>query len=238
MNQTDLRTSEFLLAVVWLGYVSDTGNGLPAGSGVVIHHENEEYLATALHVARDCNFQPLIRRSGAWTQAQWETVATNDDADVAILKTSSGTLSRLTPKYGLGHVLVGGIGRAMGFPAITDVTEISHIAEIEGIPVPLTALVASYFQSSQGAAPDIHYAGGYINGGFSGGAMLFPTSSGWTISGIITHREGFSRRSVLRRNAATNIYEPDGEFAVNEPSGLIRFVGFRTITNLIEGNST
>ena len=68
--------------------------------------------------------------------------------------------------------------------------------------------------------------------------MLFPTSSGWTIGGIITHREGFSRQSIFRRNAATGIYEQDSEFAVNEPSGLIRFVGFGTITDLIEGNST
>ena len=106
----------------------------------MVHHHNEEYLATALHVARVYNFQPLTRRSGAWQQARWETVATKDDADVATLETSSGKHSRLTPKCGLGHVLIGRIGRAMGFAAITDVTEISHVAEIEGIPVPLTAL--------------------------------------------------------------------------------------------------
>ena len=238
LNETSAPTSNFLLAVLWLGGVSQAGIGLPVGSGVVVHHNDEEYLATALHVAKECAFQPLIRRSGEWRQAQWETIGTNEDADIAVLKTSSGTLSSLTPRYGMAHVDIGGVGRAMGFPAISDPTEISHVAEIEGAPLPLTALVASYVQPSPGASPDIHYAGGYINGGFSGGAMVFPTSSGWTIAGIITHTEGFIRQTVLRWNATTGSYEPDADFVVNEPSGLIRFVGFRTITDLIEGNLT
>ena len=238
MNQNIAPTSEFLAAILWLGGTSRSGDDVPIGSGVVVHHKDQEYLATALHVARSCAFQPFIRRSGLWNRPSWETVGTNEDADVAVLKTSSGTLSGLTPQYGFSHVYIGAIGRAMGFPAITDPTEISHIGEMAGLPIPLTALVASYFRPQQGTESDIHYAGGYINGGFSGGAMLFPTSSGWSIAGIITHREGFSRQTILRRNVATGIYEPDDNFVVNEPSGLIRFAGFGTITNLIEGTST
>ncbi len=228
-------TSEFLLAVQWLGCATNSRSTAPAGSGVVVHFQSEEYLATALHVARDCQFQPLVRRTKQWASAQWETVGIDERADVAVLRTSTARLSQLTPRYGLGDVFVGAVGRAMGFPALTDPMEVSHITEIEGVPVPLTTLVSAYVNPGAHAGKGIHYAGGYINAGFSGGAMLLPTSQGWTVGGIITHREGVSRK-VYRRDPKTDIFNEDNDLAINEPSGLIRFAGFDIVTDIIERN--
>ena len=123
----------------------------------------------------------------------------------------------------------------MGFPSLIDPAEISHFGEIDGLPIPLTTLVSSYIRAEPGALTGIHYLGGYINSGFSGGAILLPTSdSGWTISGIITHREGVCRRSISRRDTETGQFVNDPTLSVNEPSGLIKFAGIGNITDLIE----
>ena len=226
-------TSEFLLAVQWLGCVTNNGSAVPAGSGVVVHLQDDEYLATALHVAQACQFQPLVRKNKQWASAQWETVGIDEKADVAVLRTSTARLSHLTPRYGLGRVLLGAVGRAMGFPALTDPKEVSHIGDIEGAPMPLTTLVSAYFSPGTDAGTGIHYAGGYVNAGFSGGAMLLPTTEGWTVGGIITHREGVIR-NVYRRDPKTNRLNEDNELAISEPSGLIRFAGFNIVTDIIE----
>ena len=226
-------TSEFLLAVQWLGCVTNKGSTVPAGSGVVVHHQGGEYLATALHVARVCGFQPLVRRNSQWSSTQWETVGIDESADVAVLKTNKAKLSGLTPRYGFAHVLIGAVGRAMGFPALSDPMEISYIGEIHSVPLPLTTLVSAYFRPGTDAGAGIHYVGGYINAGFSGGAMLLPTSEGWSIGGIITHREGVLR-NVYHKNPGTGQLEKDEELVIGEPSGLIRFAGIGIVTDLIE----
>ena len=189
------------MAVLWLGRALRDGVGVPVGSGVVVHHQDGEYLATALHVAEACGFQPLVRQNSEWRRCQWETVGTDREADVAVLKTSTAGLSPLAPQYGLAGVTFGAVGRAMGFPAVSDLQEVSHVVEFDGRPVPLTVLVSSYLRPGANA-PKTHYTGGYVNAGFSGGAMILPTSTGWTIAGIITHREGVRRR-ISRRNATT-----------------------------------
>lgn len=228
-------TAEFLLAVLWLGRPDSDGNTVPAGSSVVVHHLGSEYLATALHVAEDCNFQPSIRRNGQWLQLQWETTGLNQDADVAVLRTPTVTLSSLTPQYGFANVTIGAIGRAMGFPSLRSSREISHIMEMDGAPIPLTTLVSSYAQLGTPSA--IHYMGGYVNSGFSGGAVLLPTGTGtWTIAGIITHREGLLRH-VLRKDVNTGEWAEDDQLLVSEPSGLLRFAGIGVATDIIDGYS-
>ena len=228
-------TSEFLRAVLWLGYRKANGDVAPIGSGVVIHHQGREYLATALHVAQGCNFQPLVRRNGQWLSASWETIGRNAAADVAVLRTPTLELSNLTPTYGYAGVLIGAVGRAMGFPALGDPEEVSHITEMEGLPIPLTVLISSYAQLTGGADMSIHYTGGYVNSGFSGGAMLLPTTvgSGWSIGGIITHREGVLK-NVYSKDPNTGRFAKDERLVVAEPSGLIRFAGIGIATSLIE----
>ena len=153
-------TNEFLISVLWLGLPRPDGNVVPAGSGVVVHHHGGEYLATASHVAKDCSFQPFVRRHGQWGQAQWETIGTNEDADIAVLRTSTANLSHLTPQYGFAHTVLGAIGRALGFPALSNPTEISHVAEIEGMPIPLTTLVSTYLRLDASAESSVQYMGG------------------------------------------------------------------------------
>lgn len=230
-------TAEYLLSVQWLASATSNGSAAPVGSGVVVHHQDKEYLATALHVANDCRFQPLIRRREEWCSAQWQTIGMDESADVAVLRTSTASLASLTPRYGLGNVTIGAVGRAMGFPAISDPEAVSHISDIEGVPLPLTTLVSAYFSPGTDANAEIHYAGGYVNAGFSGGAMLLPTAQGWTIGGIITHREGVLR-TVYRRNSETGQLEKDNDLAISEPSGLIRFAGFKIVTDIIERHLT
>ena len=232
MIDNSAPTSEFLSAVLWLGRATTESSAVPVGSGVVVHHQGGEYLATALHVADACRFQPLVRRDSQWSYAQWQTVGINAAADVAVLRTSTGKLSGLTPRYGFAHVLLGAVGRAIGFPALTDPQEISHIGEMHGLPMPLTTLVSAYFRPDSDAA-GIHYVGGYVNAGFSGGAMLLPSTEGWTIAGIITHKEGV-QRSIYRRNTVTGQFAEDSSLAFSEPSGLIRFAGIRIATDLVE----
>ena len=229
-------TLEFLLAVLWLGtdtIMNGSMRTVPMGSGVVVHHQNEEYLATALHVAEACNYQPLVRRNSGWIQARWEMVGRDEDADVAVLRTPNMKLSNLTPRYGLANALIGAMGRAMGFPVLSDPEEISHITETEGYPIPLTVLISSYLRFPTDVDTGIHYTGGYVNAGFSGGAMLLPTSSGWSIGGIITHKEGV-RRNVQRRDATSNLFVEDDELAFTEPSGIIRFAGIGVATGIID----
>ena len=233
MTNNTAPTSEYLSAILWLGTLSNKGSVVPAGSGIVVHLHNQEYLATALHVAKACGYQPWVRRKSQWGSAQWETVGINQEADVAVLRASDARLSPQTPKYGLAGVLLGGVGRAMGFPAITDPEEISHVAEMNGRPLPLTTLVSAYLRPGTDAGSGIHYVGGYVNAGFSGGAMLLPTTEGWTIGGVITHKEGVTR-NIYRRNAATGRFTEDRDLAFQEPSGLIRFAGFDVVTDLIE----
>ena len=61
MNQNIAPTSEFLAAILWLGGTSRSGDDVPIGSGVVVHHEDQEYLATALHVARSLRLSTLYQ---------------------------------------------------------------------------------------------------------------------------------------------------------------------------------
>ena len=182
-------TTEFILSVFWLGHITDNGDANPIGSGVAIKHDGVEYLATALHVAKDCNFNPLIRRQRKWQAAKWETIGADESVDIAVLKTYPNKLIRLQPRYGTGNVIIGGIGRAMGFPNINDPNELDRYAETpEGHPVPMAVLVSSYVTPRDDGIYGTNYTGGYINAGFSGGAMLFPTGDSWTIAGIITKK--------------------------------------------------
>lgn len=227
---TAAPTAEFLYAILWLGKKQNDGAITPVGSGVVVHLNDEEYLATALHVAKESNFNPLIRRGGIWKSVQWTTVGTEEDTDIAVLQTSAETLSHLTPRYGIAGTFIGMAGRAMGFPDLGTSKDIHHFLEEDnGIPIPLTVLVSSYISDPESP---IHFAGGYANAGFSGGAMLLPTSDGWTIAGIITHRAHVDR-PVLWYNPNTENTEPVQNFRVMEPSGLIRFTDFKAVKRLI-----
>ena len=230
MTQSTAPTSEFIYATLWLGGLNSDGNVTPTGTGVVVHHREQEFLATALHVARQCNFQPLVRRNGFWGRCHWSIVGIDEEADIVVLEPHPANLSNSTPEYGRDGVTIGAVGRAMGFPALSDPGELDHIGELEGHPIPVTVLVSSYFSQLEGQNLRVHYLGGYVNAGFSGGPILLPSDTGWRIAGIITHREAVVR-SMYRRNEETGETE---RILYGEPSGLIRFADIRVAIELID----
>ena len=230
MTQLSAPTSEFIYATLWLGKTHYDAAPSPIGSGVVVHHREREFLATALHVARQCEFQPVVKRNGSWWRVQWSVVGIDEVADIAVLETKPSKLSNLTPEYGHVGITLGAIGRAMGFPALSDPREVDHIGELEGHPIPLTVLVSSYLSFREGQETSVHYLGGYVNAGFSGGPVLLPSDNGWKIAGIITHREAVIK-SMYRTNEETSKTE---RILYGEPSGLIRFADIRVAIALID----
>ena len=225
MSNQSVPTVAFLDTVIWLG--GDGGNGeiLPAGSGVCIHLEGCEYIVTALHVAKDCWFDPLVRRGQRWRRMELKCIAKDDSADIAVFKNTRGEAPRNEnepnmPRYGGRGILFGAAGRAMGFPTTGDLHEDTlYIAEMDGVPVPVCALVCSYSSVSPESTSS-SIAAGYINKGFSGGAILFPTNDNyWTIAGVITHRLG--------------VVSTPGD--TEEPSGLIQYTKWSWVEGLING---
>ena len=228
-------TAEVIYAVLWLGCQTGEGLGRPIGSGVVIHHEGHEYLATALHVAVPCAFNPLVRRNGKWRTITWERVVTDEALDIAVLRTSQEhvQLSSLTPSYGAkAGTSYGSIGRALGFPALSaefiepGMAE-RMIQELDGghpIPVPVVVTVSFVFNR------DTMYTGGYVNSGFSGGAIVYPTAGKqkhrWSIAGIITERGG-----VLK---STGIDEGGKHVVIMEPTGMVKFTRMESVLALID----
>ena len=229
-------TSEFLLAVLWLGHSHDGKTALPVGSGVVVHRDDDEYLVTALHVAKGCNFSPLIRRNGGWRVPSLEFVAMDKDIDIAVFKSLGNVrLSRLTPRYGLSNALIGTMGRAMGFPTTgKPEQDTEYIVEISEDPIPICALICSYANVSKDF-PATSVAAGYINRGFSGGAVLFPTKNDWTIAGIITDRLSVPAGAV-RIDKDGKPLNADERIYTQEPSGLIRYTNFHKVEQLIDNN--
>ena len=74
--------------ILWLGS-GGSKQPSPVGSGVVAHVDDKEYLITALHVAKSCNFKPLLRSQGKWNSINWRTVATDRNYDIAVLETDT-----------------------------------------------------------------------------------------------------------------------------------------------------
>ena len=229
-------TTEVIYAVLWLACRTGEGLGRPIGSGVVIHHKGHEYLATALHVAEPCAFNPLVRRNGKWRTTAWERVVTDEATDIAVLRTSEEhvQLSSLTPSYGAGvGTLYGSIGRALGFPALSAEVTGPEMAERmiqeldDGHPLPVPVVVTASFAFNR----DTLYTGGYVNSGFSGGAIVYPTDvkqkHRWSIVGIVTERGGVPKR--------TGIAEDGKHVVIMEPTGMVKFTRMESVLELIDG---
>lgn len=220
-------TSEFIYAVLWLTCPSLE----VSGSGILIQHEGHEYLATAHHVATACHYSPLIRHNNKWVDVKWEVVSDDINRDITVLRTAI-KLIPFPAKYGMGKTLYSGIGRAVGFPNVSAEIVMEEQAaifgEMGGRPIPATVLVSTMLGDLQ-SSPDAAYAGGFINSGFSGGAMVYPTNEqgkeGWSIVGIITERGSIWRQ-----------YGQDSEgrqLIRNELSGMIRFVPIQRVLEMI-----
>ena len=135
-------TADVLNRVMWLG-APDASGGFPLGSGVVVHVDGVEYLMTAYHVAKDCNFEPLVRYSGRWNKHDWEVVVNDESHDLVVLKAKDVTLDDQAIPVRYGEVegqFYGQIGYALGYPGLSD-DDTQNVTEANGRPIPLPALV-------------------------------------------------------------------------------------------------
>ena len=74
------------------------------------------------------------------------------------------------------------------------------------------------------------YTGGYVNSGFSGGAIVYSTTGKqkhrWSIAGIITKRGGVPKR--------TGIDEDGKRVVIMEPTGMVKFTRMERVLELID----
>ena len=211
--------------ILWLGR-RETNTCSPAGSGVIVNLNNNQYLVTAFHVAKPCDFRPVVRLNGQWNSIDWRTVVLDEEHDIAVLETDTILDPRKIPvRYGEpGGLVFGQIGYALGYPGVEDEVGWStdHIIEAHGRPIPIVALVVANFTSGGNAT----YSSSYINAGFSGGAIAFPMGQrDWTIAGIITHFPTI-RRPVYRNGEKTGDY-------VRQHAGLVGYTPFGVVEKLI-----
>lgn len=187
------------------------------GSGVLIHHAGKEYVATALHVAEDCNFEPLIGTAFLWRPSTWETVGIDQANDVAVLERvgeRDNNLTSSTLHYGFNRVTSGAMANAFGFPITKPPIQWSIMGGT-GRPVPMAVSVLTY-----PAMGDIQYCGGYLNYGFSGGAIVAWAETHPTVIGIISEK-GLTESGSWQ----------------DEHAGLVRFAHIRVVERII-GDST
>ena len=218
-------TADVLNPILWLG-CHESGKLTSMGSGVAVNINGGQYLATALHVISDCKLNPWVRYNGQWNAINWQTLAVDEDNDIAVLKTETILDSQKIPVlYGEPAGLIyGQIGYALGFPGFVDERKLStdHIIEAEGRPLPIVSLAVANFTSMGNAT----YSASYINAGFSGGAIVFPVGNDkWTIAGIITHFPTV-RRAVYRNGIETGDY-------INQHTGLVGYTPFQVVETLI-----
>ena len=199
-----------------------------AGTGVLLQYAGQEYMATALHVAESCDFNPLIEHGGEWRPYPWEVIGTDEENDVAVLHVENARIASTSgAMYGkAGTVAFGASGIAVGFPGTI---EGINWRRVEGTlrPVPMNVSVSLY--SSPG---ETHYSGGYINHGFSGGAIVVWNGNQSTIVGIITKKAevcrpdrfiehaglvGFADISVVERIMAEHADHDVRDIGYNKP---------------------
>lgn len=198
-------TADVLNRVMWLGARDGSGE-FPIGSGVVVHVRGIEYLMTAHHVATECGFQPLVRYEKRWNEHDWELIVKDERNDLAVFKAKDVVLdSQAIPVlYGEPKGLVyGQVGYALGYPGLSD-DDTGHVTEANGRPIPVPALVTATFFAGSSEI----YSSGYINAGFSGGAVVFPVEDRWTIAGMIVNYPAIPR-PVLRKVGDRYVEEPD-----------------------------
>ncbi len=170
----------------------------PIGTGVLLQHGDQEYVVTALHVARACEFEPLIDVFGEWSTSTWQTIGTDEDNDIAVLQRvgeNDSKIGRLAARYGHVGTVFGSVSLALGFPGtIPPINWSRQAGQLR--PVPMPVLTTLYFGTD-----DSHYTGGYLNYGFSGGPIVAWAGNHPTITGIITSKALTSNQSGTPEHA-------------------------------------
>ena len=218
-------TANVLNPLLWLG-CHVNGNLASTGSGVIIIVDGAEYLATALHVIEEFGLNPRVRSNGSWLPIDWQTVAVDEQHDVAVLKTNTVLDPQKIPvKYGELGMVYGGVGYVLGYPTWDDIggLQTKHITEAGGRAIPIASLVVANFTASGEST----YSASYINAGFSGGAVVFPLANDdWTIAGWIVTHFPTVQRAVYRGGVETCDY-------VKEHTGLVGYTSLPLVLDLI-----
>ncbi len=221
-------TANVLRRVVWLG----DGRNTAQGSGTLVGFDGVDYLATAYHVYVGCGGNPSVRFRGQWNPFQWEVVAKDESLDVIVLKSRqlpTDLAERLPVLYGVPQgVIHGQTGYSLGFPGVYESAaklKTDHVPEIEGVPIPIAALVVVNLSTKA----KVHYSASYINAGFSGGAVVYYVEDQkmWTIAGMIAHFPTVPRP----------VYDGNGKETGNftrEHTGLVGYVSMSAILKMIE----
>ena len=221
-------TANVLSRLVWLG----DGRNTAQGSGTLVSSEGVGYLVTAHHVYVDCGGDPSVRFRGQWNPFQWDVVAKDETLDVIVLRSPqlpTDLAERLPVLYGVPQGAIHGqIGYSLGFPGVYESAtqlRIDHVPEIEGVPVPIAAVVVVNLSIEA----KVHYSASYINAGFSGGAVVYYVEDRkmWTIAGMIAHFPTV-RRPVYDGNG-----KETGKFT-QEHTGLVGYVPMSAIFKMIE----
>ena len=188
------------------------------GTGVLLQYAGQEYMATALHVAESCDFNPLIEYGGEWRPSTWKLIGTDEENDAAVLQrvgVEDARITTLEAMYGKGGSVFGAQAAALGFPDTVDGINWKRF-RCSLRPLPMTVPVSLYFSTGE-----THYSGGYVNHGFSGGAIVAWNGTQPTIVGIITKK--------------TRVYRTDGFI---EHAGLVGFADIAVVERILARHAT
>lgn len=215
-----LPTLEDVRPVQWLGH----GTSSPAGSGVVFHAAEQNYLVTAKHVLDAITTDLRIFQEHEWRRVEWNLVTEDANLDVAVmaLLTDAPPLFP-TQKMGVAGTRYGDIGRALGFPAHSE----TLFSAYQGVPIPVPIPICAY----DNPMSDIQIAGGYLNAGYSGGAVLLPVDGANSLAGIITEKHNLMRPTVRSSDASLQ-----HELLAIESTGIFQFTSMDAVLRLL-GNA-
>ena len=172
----------------------------PSGTGVLLHHDGQEYVVTAKHVVDSCGFQPWIHMNGRWVASEWEVIGNDEEADISVLQ-RVGDNDRMIAKYPVPYgadSIWGSNGTALGFPDGVEPTEWSemdwgknlipegdrqHGNNRRPLPIPYPASAPIYMDGRK-----ISLVGAYLNHGVSGGPVVIQSGNTPSIAGIVVQK--------------------------------------------------
>ena len=209
------------------------------GTGFAVEVDGKQYLVTANHVAKACQYEPQLLMGGWDATLNWKTIGKDEDADVAVLAADRQLCAATQIQVGTGQILYGQMGYALGFPADygTDIFGKLQDSDYGTRVLPMPAPVTFYGSgTSQG-----HYWGS-VTAGFSGAPAVFPTipdssarqnllgSENWAITGIVT---GYAtRRFEADKDGATI----DLKMSYDQPVGIVNVAKQTVFLELIRSN--
>ncbi len=229
-NIMSVPTANVLTRAIWFGRRKDSGIE-SGGSGFAVTVDGDNYVVTAHHVAKGCEYKPHVRSDGQWEQHDWDVLADDADADVTVLRCiDMPHLGGALPlEYGLVRgAMHGQLGFAVGFPSIFDKDRkrlTGHISEIDGLPIAIATMLVLNLKPGI----DASFSASYVNDGYSGGAMVYPVpdSNRWAFAGTIT-----AFPTIRRHVLDTADGPPVGE--VKQHVGLVRCMPWSYTKHLIE----